>query len=75
VSYVIAILGLAAACAVWYLVQRWAGLGDDPPREDDDPHCAVCESRGPDCPPPPPSSSRTPHPSRGDGRTEDRPKE
>jgi hypothetical protein len=50
VSYVIAVLGLGAACVLWYLVQRWARPEGDPPCQAEDPHCGACETRGPDCP-------------------------
>ena len=48
--HVIAVLGLAAACVLWYLVQHWANPEGDAPCQDDDPHCGACETHGPDCP-------------------------
>ena len=67
--HVIAVLGLAAACVLWYLVQYWARPEGDAPCEEDDPHCGACETRGPDCsvvslPVPPSGSSRTTRASR-----------
>jgi hypothetical protein len=70
VVHVIAVLGLAAACVLWYLVQHWARPEGDAPCQEHDSHCGVCETHGPDCPQPasltgPPSGpSRTRRASR-----------
>jgi hypothetical protein len=50
-SYVIAVLGLAVACMLWYLVQRWARPEGDEPFQVRDPHCESCEMQGSDCKP------------------------
>ena len=39
VNHVLAILGFAALCALLFLVQRWAGRGDEAP-------CDSCETPG-----------------------------
>jgi hypothetical protein len=60
VVHVIAVLGLAAACVLWYLVQRWARPEGDAPCQTRDPHCGVCETHGSDCPSLPATSWRAP---------------
>ena len=67
--HVIAVLGLAAACMVWFLVQHWARPEGDAPCDGEDSQCGVCEAHGPDCsvvnlPRPPSDSSRTTRASR-----------
>ena len=62
--HVIAVLGLAAACVLWYLVQHWARPEGDAPCQADDPHCGACETHGPDC-----SSLNVPGPPSGPSRT------
>lgn len=61
-SYVLAILGLAGACALWYVVQRWSGRLDQPPCGEQDPDCDTCEIRDLDrslrCVPGPSTSER-----------------
>ncbi len=59
--HVIAVLGLGAACILWFLVQYWARPeGDAPCEEGDDPHCSACEAHGPDCLSPPATSRLSP---------------
>ena len=58
--HVIAVLGLAAACILWYLVQHWARPEGDAPCQERDPHCGVCETHGPDCTSLRATSPRTP---------------
>jgi len=60
VVHVIAVLGLAAACVLWSLVQHWARPEGDAPCQADDPHCGVCQAHGPDC-----ASLNVPGPSSG----------
>jgi hypothetical protein len=64
VVHVIAVLGLAAACVLWYLVQHWARPEGDPPCQERDPHCGACETHGPDCPSLPVNPSRASDPLR-----------
>jgi len=50
VSYVLAVLGLAAACIVWFLIQKASGRLDEAECEGDPTHCDDCASRGERCP-------------------------
>jgi hypothetical protein len=45
VTYVLAVLALAAACVLWYLVQRWAGTAVEPGCPEAEADCADCERR------------------------------
>jgi hypothetical protein len=55
VSYLIAILALAAACILWFWVQRWAGAGEAG-ATGREPECEGCERAETQCP-----SAPTPH--------------
>ena len=50
-SHVVAILGLAAACALWVALQRWSGDGERAPCGEHGADCDGCETRGAECPP------------------------
>jgi hypothetical protein len=54
VNYLLAVLGLAAACVVWYWVERWAGFEED--AEAGEAGCEECGLRDESCPAPPPVS-------------------
>lgn len=49
-THVIAVLGLAALCIVWYLVQRWARPEGDETCHAHEPGCESCAIHGADCP-------------------------
>jgi hypothetical protein len=46
VTHLLAILGLGAACALFYLVQRGAGATDDPACPEADADCGGCALGG-----------------------------
>ena len=48
--YLIAVLGLAAACIVWFLIQRASGRLDEAECDEDPAHCEDCASRTDRCP-------------------------
>jgi hypothetical protein len=66
VNHVIAVLGLVAACILWYLVQRWAAPEDTEPCQEYRPDCGSCALHGSNCPSlaghdaPPAKGSRAP---------------
>ena len=42
-AHVVAVMGLSAACVVWFLLQRATGrLDEDPPEQPADPACGSC---------------------------------
>jgi hypothetical protein len=45
----IAVLCLAVACIVWYLIQRASGRTDEAECEEDEAHCDDCASRTDRC--------------------------
>jgi hypothetical protein len=49
-NHVIAVLCLAVACIVWYLIQRASGRTDEVECEEDEAHCDDCASRTDRCP-------------------------
>jgi hypothetical protein len=52
VSYLLAVLGLGAACALWVLVQRGSGSLGEAPCGDSAPDCSDCAIREAGCPTP-----------------------
>lgn len=62
-SYLIAILGLAAACMLWFWVQRWAGA-DEARAAGREPDCDGCERAETECPSAPSLHGRGRHPPR-----------
>lgn len=62
-SYVIAILCLGVACALWYGVQLWVGKPDDPFWSDSHADCDSCVREGKAACSDPPSPSGGPGPS------------
>jgi hypothetical protein len=55
--YVIAVLGLAVACIVWFLIQRASGRLDEAECEEDPAHCDDCANRTDRCPSTPPKGA------------------
>ena len=49
-NHVIAVLCLAVACIVWFLIQRASGRLDEAECEEDEAHCDDCASRTDRCP-------------------------
>jgi hypothetical protein len=49
VSYVLVVLCVVAACVLWYLLQRWAGLEAAPTCGDAPAECGDCPARETDC--------------------------
>ena len=49
-NHLIAVLCLAVACIVWYLLQRAAGTAGEAECEEDEAHCDDCASRTDRCP-------------------------
>jgi hypothetical protein len=49
-NHVIAVLCLAVACIVWFLIQRASGRLDEAECEEDEAHCDDCASRTARCP-------------------------
>ncbi len=54
-TYLLAVVGLAGACVLWYAVQRWAGTLGKPPCGEVEPDCDDCDLKDVDrsgkCPP------------------------
>ena len=48
-NHVIAVLCLAVACIVWFLVQRASGRTDEAECEEEEAHCDDCASRTDRC--------------------------
>ena len=48
-NHVIAVLCLAVACIVWFLIQRASGRLDEAECEEDEAHCDDCASRTDRC--------------------------
>jgi hypothetical protein len=49
-TYLLAALGLGAACVLWFLVQRASGTLDAPLCGDAGSHCGDCAQAAGDCP-------------------------
>lgn len=49
-NHVIAVLCLAVACIVWFLIQRASGRTDEAECEEEEVHCDDCASRTDRCP-------------------------
>jgi hypothetical protein len=49
-NHLIAVLCLAVACIVWFLIQRASGRLDEPECDEDPAHCDECANRTDRCP-------------------------
>ena len=56
-NHVIAVLCLAVACILWFLIQRASGRLDEAECEEDPAHCDDCASRTERCPSPEPGEA------------------